>query len=91
MQNHEFYDFEAKYLAGGRRAPRVARPTCRRHVADEIREMAARAFEVAGCEGLARVDFFLTEDGDVLVNEVNTMPGFTPQLDVPADVGGDRA
>ncbi len=40
--------------------------------------MAARAFDVAGCEGLARVDFFLTETGDVLVNEVNTMPGFTP-------------
>ena len=47
-------------------------------VADEIRAMAARAFDVAGCEGLARVDFFLTETGDVLVNEVNTMPGFTP-------------
>ncbi len=37
-----------------------------------------RAFEALGCEGLARVDFFVTEHGDVLVNEVNTMPGFTP-------------
>ena len=78
VQNHEFYDFEAKYLAEGdvrletpgRRAGRASRT--------QIREMAARAFDVAGCEGLARVDFFLTETGDVLVNEVNTMPGFTP-------------
>jgi D-alanine-D-alanine ligase len=45
--------------------------------------MAARAFDVVGCEGLARVDFFLTETGDVLVNEVNTMPGFTPQSMYP--------
>ena len=52
-------------------------------LADGIREMAARAFDVAGCEGLARVDFFLTEGGDVLVNEVNTMPGFTPHSMYP--------
>ena len=45
--------------------------------------MAARAFDVVGCEGLARVDFFLTETGEVLVNEVNTMPGFTPQSMYP--------
>jgi D-alanine-D-alanine ligase len=40
--------------------------------------MAIEAFLVAGCEGLARVDFFLTPDGDVFLNEINTMPGFTP-------------
>ena len=45
--------------------------------------MAARAFDLTGCEGLARVDFFLTEDGEVLVNEVNTMPGFTPSSMYP--------
>ena len=39
--------------------------------------MAADVFEAMGCEGLARVDFFYTEDGEVLVNELNTMPGFT--------------
>ena len=91
VQNHEFYDYEAKYLAGGRRAARDPGRRAARRSRTEIREMAARAFDVAGCEGLARVDFFLTEAGDVLVNEVNTMPGFTPQLDVPADVGGQRA
>jgi D-alanine-D-alanine ligase len=77
VQNHEFYDYEAKYLAEG--DVRLETPAnVPQEVADEIRAMAARAFEVAGCEGLARVDFFLTETGDVLVNEVNTMPGFTP-------------
>ena len=51
--------------------------------AARIREMAATAFEAAGCEGLARVDFFLTDDGDIVVNEVNTMPGFTPSSMFP--------
>ena len=77
VQNHEFYDYEAKYLSEGDvrlETPADVPPA----VAGRIREMAARAFDVAGCEGLARVDFFLTETGDVLVNEVNTMPGFTP-------------
>ena len=45
--------------------------------------MAAVAFDAAGCEGLARVDFFLTDDGEVVVNEVNTMPGFTPSSMYP--------
>ncbi len=43
-----------------------------------VREVASQAFEVAGCEGLARVDCFYTEQGEVLINEINTMPGFTP-------------
>jgi D-alanine-D-alanine ligase len=47
-------------------------------VANELREMAARAFEAIGCEGLARVDFFVMPDHSVVVNEINTMPGFTP-------------
>jgi D-alanine-D-alanine ligase len=47
-------------------------------VATELREMAARAFEAIGCEGLARVDFFVMPNGAVVINEINTMPGFTP-------------
>ena len=43
-----------------------------------VQVMAVEAFEALDCDGLARVDFFLTEAGDLLVNEVNTMPGFTP-------------
>jgi D-alanine-D-alanine ligase len=82
VQNHEFYDYEAKYLSEG--DVRLETPAdVPREVADRIREMAARSFDVAGCEGLARVDFFLTETGDVLVNEVNTMPGFTPSSMYP--------
>ena len=82
VQNHDFYDFEAKYLAAA--DVRLETPAdVPQDTATRIREMAAQAFDVAGCEGLARVDFFLTETGDVLLNEVNTMPGFTPSSMYP--------
>ena len=82
VRNHDFYDFEAKYLAGD--DVRLDAPAdLPADVADRIRSMAAAAFDAAGCEGLARVDFFLTDGGDVLVNEVNTMPGFTPSSMFP--------
>ena len=77
VKGHEFYDFEAKYLAES-----DVRLSCPARlpdgVSDEIRRVAATAFEAAGCEGLARVDCFYTEHGDVIINEINTMPGFTP-------------
>jgi D-alanine-D-alanine ligase len=75
--NHAFYDFEAKYLAEADvdlSCPADVPPD----VSDEVRRLAAAAFESLGCEGLARVDCFYTLDGQVLVNEINTMPGFTP-------------
>ncbi len=82
-QGHQFYDFEAKYLAEN-----DVKLSCPADVpeADEarIRELAAAAFESAGCEGLARVDFFYTPASEpggeptIVVNEINTMPGFTP-------------
>ena len=82
VRNHEFYDFDAKYLSEG--DVRLETPAdVPQATAELVRDMAARAFDVVGCEGLARVDFFLTETGDVLVNEVNTMPGFTPQSMYP--------
>jgi D-alanine-D-alanine ligase len=71
----EFYDFGAKYSPGGMelRIPAPISPSAR----ERVRRLAVGAFLAAGCEGLARVDFFV--DGDhVLVNELNTMPGFTP-------------
>ncbi len=46
-------------------------------MAKEIQEAAVRAYEVMGCEGLARVDFFVAPDGQLIINELNTMPGFT--------------
>jgi D-alanine-D-alanine ligase len=73
---HEFYDFDAKYLDGATRLDVPADVPA--ETAAQVRQLAARAFEALSCEGLARVDFFLRRDGSVLVNEVNTMPGFTP-------------
>jgi D-alanine-D-alanine ligase len=74
--DHEFYDFEAKYLAdqGTELVVPADLPT---EIADQVREMACAAFDALSCEGLARVDFFVSGDR-VIVNEVNTMPGFTP-------------
>jgi D-alanine-D-alanine ligase len=71
----EFYDFEAKYLDG---ATSIELPAAIDKVtADKIRTSAIQAFKSLGCSGLARVDFFLTESGEVIINELNTMPGFT--------------
>ena len=71
-----FYDFEAKYLPEEQVDLDVP-ALVDREVADEVRELAIRTFEAIGCEGLARVDVFLTHDRRVVVNEINTMPGFT--------------
>ena len=71
----EFYDFEAKYLDD---ATTVKIPADIPEAdADEIRRLAVAAFHVLGCSGLARCDFFYTNNGEVIINEVNTMPGFT--------------
>jgi D-alanine-D-alanine ligase len=75
-ETHEFYDFEAKYLDDNLRLDVPA--DLSDGVAQEVRGLSTRAFEALSCEGLARVDFFYREDGSLLVNEVNTMPGFTP-------------
>ncbi|MGH2871194.1 MAG: D-alanine--D-alanine ligase family protein [Solirubrobacteraceae bacterium] len=70
-----WYDYEAKYTAGGMRLVVPARLSAA--VRERIRELAVAAFTAAGCAGLARVDFFVADSGEVLVNELNTMPGFT--------------
>jgi D-alanine-D-alanine ligase len=75
--DHEFYDFAAKYLPEEHTELDVP-ADLPDELAAELREMAARAFVALGCEGLARVDFFVMPDGAVVINEVNTMPGFTP-------------
>jgi D-alanine-D-alanine ligase len=76
VRGREFYDFDAKYLDVGTdiTVPASLPPA----VEDQIRRLAVRAFDALSCEGLARVDFFVTQAQEVLVNEVNTMPGFTP-------------
>ncbi|WP_369199887.1 D-alanine--D-alanine ligase family protein [Streptomyces sp. PU-14G] len=75
VSDHDFYDFEAKYIdsaSGIVPAPLTEQQTAR------VRELAVAAFEAASCEGLVRADFFLGEDGEFVINEINTMPGFTP-------------
>ncbi|WP_086084757.1 D-alanine--D-alanine ligase family protein [Mycobacterium pseudoshottsii] len=69
-----FYDFETKYLDDAAELDVPAK--VEDDVADAVRQLAIRAFEAIDCQGLARVDFFLTDDGPV-INEINTMPGFT--------------
>ncbi|MQA98045.1 MAG: D-alanine--D-alanine ligase [Streptosporangiales bacterium] len=78
---HEYYDFEAKYLDDGLQLD--IPPHLPAEVIEEIRRQAAAAFDAVGGEGLARVDFFYTDNGRVLVNEINTMPGFTPASAFP--------
>jgi D-alanine-D-alanine ligase len=75
--DHEFYDFDAKYLADQQTEidiPADLPP----EVEQELRRLAVRAFEAVSCEGLARVDFFVMPDHSLVINELNTMPGFTP-------------
>ena len=80
--NHGFYDFEAKYLAEAD-VDLSCPADVPEQISKEVRRLAAEAFEALGCEGLARVDCFYTDDGRVLVNEINTMPGFTPHSMYP--------
>jgi D-alanine-D-alanine ligase len=72
----EFWDFEAKYLdqASGMAIPAPIPAEAR----EEVRRLAAAAFDAVSCEGLARVDFFYTPDGRIVINEINTIPGLSP-------------
>jgi D-alanine-D-alanine ligase len=69
-----FYDFATKYLEDAAELDVPAKVDD--EIADEIKKLAIKAFRAIDCQGLARVDFFLTDDGPV-INEINTMPGFT--------------
>ncbi len=75
VANGDWYDYETKYRDGGMELA-VPAPIGDEQL-DRVRDLATRAFELAGCAGLARCDFFADPDGAVLVNEINTMPGFT--------------
>lgn len=77
VAQHDFYDFEAKYLSEA--DVTLSCPAeLPESVIGTIRDLAVRAFDAAECEGLARCDFFVTPDHQVIINEINTMPGFTP-------------
>ncbi|CAB4884508.1 unannotated protein [freshwater metagenome] len=72
---YEFYDFEAKYLDG---ATTIELPApIDKDISGAIRDQAIKAFKALDCRGLARVDFFLTNNNEIIINELNTMPGFT--------------
>ena len=73
----EFYDYDAKYVTDG--AEMHAPAEVDEELGQRVRDLAIRTFVSHGCAGLARVDFFYLPEGDrLLVNELNTMPGFTP-------------
>lgn len=76
LPSHEFYSYEAKYIdEHGARLEIPAKVP--KKIVQQIQKLAVEAFKVLSCEGMARVDFFLREDGKVLINEINTIPGFT--------------
>ncbi|MCV3208997.1 D-alanine--D-alanine ligase [Mesorhizobium sp. YC-39] len=75
-ESHGFYSYDAKYIdenGAALKVPAELPP----EIEARIREIAAKAFRAVGCDGMARVDFFLTADMRTLVNELNTIPGFT--------------
>jgi D-alanine-D-alanine ligase len=76
IPHHEFYSYEAKYLDDNGAAlsipAKITKPLMKK-----IQTLAVRAFNVLCCEGMARVDFFLKENGEIYINEINTIPGFT--------------
>ncbi len=75
-RGHAFYDYEAKYLDEQGAELRVPAPLAP-EVLEEVQRLAIAAFRAIDCAGMARVDFFLTADGRVVLNEINTIPGFT--------------
>src|SRR5208283_4544660 len=76
LPSREFYDYEDKYLLDKARIELPARLT--ENQTEEIQRLAVRCFEAVGCEGMGRVDFLMeTATGQIYVNEINTIPGFT--------------
>jgi D-alanine-D-alanine ligase len=73
---HEFYSYDAKYIDENG-AELVIPAEIPVETAERVRELAIMVFKTLCCEGLGRVDFFMKEDGSIIVNEINTMPGFT--------------
>jgi D-alanine-D-alanine ligase len=76
LGGHEFYDYEAKYLDGSTEF--LIPAPIPEQLSLEIQKAAKTAFAALGCRGYARVDFFLGADGKIFINEINTIPGFTP-------------
>jgi D-alanine-D-alanine ligase len=75
FSGEDWYDYSAKYDEGGMEL--IVPPRVPKGAAERVQEVSVEAFVATECEGMARVDCFVTDDGDVLVNELNTIPGFT--------------
>ena len=75
IANQDFYSYDAKYIDKGSVAEIPAKLD--KNTIKKIQNMAVKVFKVLNCEGLSRVDFFLEKNGNILVNEINTLPGFT--------------
>ena len=76
IPKHEFYSYEAKYIDPNGAVLEIP-AKIPKALADKFQKLAIKTFKALYCEGMARVDFFLKENGDILVNEINTIPGFT--------------
>ncbi|NLX64064.1 MAG: D-alanine--D-alanine ligase [Clostridiaceae bacterium] len=75
LPSNEFYDYNAKYIDG--KSVTIIPADIEPSIMEQVREYAVKAFKALGCSGLSRVDFFVEESGRVVLNEINTMPGFT--------------
>ena len=76
VPDRDFYDYESKYAETSASALHIP-ARLPEAVSERVRELAVRIYQAMGCEGYARVDFFVTADEQVIANEVNTIPGFT--------------
>jgi len=75
IANQEFYSYDAKYIDKGSVAEIPAKID--KNTIKKIQELAVQVFQILNCEGMGRVDFFLKKNGEAIVNEINTIPGFT--------------
>ena len=75
MAAAEFYDYDAKYITDTSIAYIPGRIS--EESSEQVRDMAVKVYSAIGCQGMSRVDFFVTEEGRVVFNEINTIPGFT--------------
>ncbi len=75
VANSDWYDYSSKYDEGG--MDLIIPPRVPQEAIERVQELSVLAFQATECEGMARVDCFVREDGEVLINELNTIPGFT--------------
>jgi D-alanine-D-alanine ligase len=76
VPTHDFYSYDAKYIDENGAISKIPADISS-DILKQVQEIAIKSFQVLGCEGMARVDFFLTEENKLYVNEINTIPGFT--------------